>query len=684
MDLLFERFLSEGRHEPPDIDLDIAHREREIILQYVYDKYGREHAAMVCEVVTYRGRSAVRDVARVLGFSQEQAGRLAAEANYHEAGDAARHLLNGGVQSAGLDPNDRKVQWLIRLVAGLHQLPRHRSIHVGGFVLSGEPLGEVVPVEPAAMAGRTVIQWDKDDLDMTGLIKIDLLGLGMLTMIQEGLKLVKEHHNIEIDPGRLDMNDPAIYDMLRKADTIGVFQVESRAQMSILPRLNPQCFYDIIVSIAIVRPGPIQGNIIHPYLRRRRGEEPVVYLHPTLEPILKRTLGVPLFQEQGMRLAVVAAGFTPSQADQLRRVMSHKRSQEKMNQLCLDLSAGMQTNGFSPEAITTITHQLRAFANYGFPESHAASFALLVFASAYLKHYFTSEFYCAILNAQPMGFYSPATLIRDAIRHGVEVRPVDVSRSSWNCTLEVCHSTEKKLALRIGLRFVQGLGMKSKATLEEAWRNGGPFISVDDVLQRSGLSPNELKILARAGAFGSLYSGRREVLWKILSCVRRKEETPLLDMLSENMTAPTPAMPEMNELEEIAADYRMLGHSTGRHPMSFYRNWVIRKGIRSCAELSNEKNGMKLGVAGSVICRQRPATAKGFVFLTLEDETGMANVIIRPQVFDKYRQTILDTSFLVIQGRLQSQSGVLNIIAEHAEPLPCLPDSPDVPSHNFH
>ncbi len=364
MDLLFERFLSSGRNEPPDIDVDIAHQEREQVLQYVYEKYGREHAAMVCEVITYRGRSAVRDAARVLGFSQEQADSLSAEARHMEAQEAALNLRAGGAERAGLDLRDKRAQQLIRVVAGLHQLPRHRSIHVGGFVLCGTALGEVVPIEPASMDARTVIQWDKDDIDLMGLIKIDLLGLGMLTLIQEGLKLVQKYRGLDIDIGRLDMSDPAIYEMLTKADTVGVFQVESRAQMNILPRIKPKCFYDIIVSIAIVRPGPIQGNIVHPYLRRRRGDEQVTYLHPTLEPILKRTLGVPLFQEQGMKLAVVAAGFTPAQADQLRRVMSHKRSLERMAALCEDLAAGMKKNDFSQEAIETITHQLRAFANY--------------------------------------------------------------------------------------------------------------------------------------------------------------------------------------------------------------------------------------------------------------------------------------------------------------------------------
>jgi len=715
MDLLFERFLSEGRGEPPDIDLDIAHQEREKVLQYVYEKYGRNHAAMVCEHITYRGPSAVRDAARVLGFSQEQADRLSAESHFYEALEAAEGLARGGAASAGLDPKDRRVQLLIRVVAGLDRLPRHRSIHVGGFVLSGEPLGQLVPIEPASMKDRTVIQWDKDDLDPVGMIKIDLLGLGMLTVIQEAVKLVKKHRGIDIDLAHLDMNDPAIYDMFRKADTIGIFQVESRAQMSILPKLNPQCFYDIVVSIALVRPGPIQGNIVHPYINRRRGEEPVTYVHPSLEPILKRTLGVPLFQEQGMRLAVVAAGFTPAQADELRRVMSHKRSREKMAKLCQDLARGMEANNFSQEAIATITHQLQAFANYGFPESHAASFGLLVYASAHLKNYFAPEFYCAMLNAQPMGFYSPATLIRDAIRHGVEVRRADLAMSSWDCSLESnvpanvgaevrcasptlpgkppavplrCDRAEGSLpALRIGLRYVQGLGEKSKQALEEAWQNGGAFTSIEDVCQRSGLGWKALQILARAGAFQSLCSGRRDALWKVLSLARAKKELPLFaeSQVSKGNEKTMPDnIPPMDNLESTIADYQTMGLSTERHPMTYYRQWAEEKGINSCAGVLTREDGMEITVAGGVICRQRPETAKGFVFLTMEDETGMANVIVPPKTFESYRKTLMNNTFLAITGKLQLDQGVCNIIAHHMEALPPISKGLHLPSRNFH
>lgn len=679
MELLFERFLSEGRNEPPDIDLDIAHQEREIVLQYVYEKYGRDHAAMVCEVITYRGRSAVRDAARVLGFSQEQADALASQAHYGEASAAALSLASGGLEKLGFDVNDRRVQLLLKVVAGLDQLPRHRSIHVGGFVLSAQPVGELVPVENAAMENRTVIQWDKDDIDLVGLIKIDLLGLGMLTMIQEALKLVQAR-GTTIDIGRLNMRDPAIYAMLQRADTVGVFQVESRAQMNILPKLKPSCFYDIVVSIAIVRPGPIQGNIIHPYLRRRRGEEQVVYLHPSLEPILKRTLGVPLFQEQGMKLAVTAAGFTASQADQLRKVMSHKRSLEKMAALCNDLAAGMRKNGYTEEAINTITHQLRAFASYGFPESHAASFSLLVYASAYLKLYYPAEFLCAILNAQPMGFYSPATLIRDGVKHGVVVLPVDLAVSSWNCTME-------EAAVRLGLRYVDGLGPQSRASLEQAWRKG-PFLSIADVVERSGLPSSDLKVLAKAGAFQSFCEDRRQALWQVLSLLRPKRSLPLIEALTgyDELVEEPVSLPSMTELEQVEADYRTMQLSCGRHPMSFYRDWARRQGIHSCLGLRSLEDGDDVAVAGSVICRQRPGTAKGFVFLTLEDESGMANVIIKPKLFDLYRQTIMSSSFLKVEGRLQIEQGVCNVIARHFESLPPISEDLEqaIRARNFH
>lgn len=690
MDLLFERFISEGRDEPPDIDLDIAHQHREIVLQYVYNKYGREHAGMVSEAITYRGRSAVRDAARVLGFSQEQTEKLVPVSHWAEASEAAAALVNGGIVQAGLDPKDRRVQLLVDIVAGLDRLPRHRSIHVGGFVLSGEPLGKFVPIEPASMKDRTVIQWDKDDLGPVGMFKIDLLGLGMLSMIQEGIRLIALHREIKFDMAKLNMNDPEVYKMLCEADTIGIFQIESRAQMSILPKLQPKRFYDIVVSIALIRPGPIQGNIVHPYIRRRRGLEEVTYMHPSLVPILERTLGVPLFQEQGMRVAIIAAGFTPVEADQLRRVMSFKRAEEKMSAICEKLAIGMRKNGFTDQAISSLISQLEGFANYGFPESHSASFALLAYASSYLKKYYAPEFYCAMLNAQPLGFYSPNTLIRDAMRHNVEVRPVDLAKSSWDCTLEKVEDGKDKgkepFALRLGLRYVQHLGPKAKELLEEAWKNGGPFTSAEDVLQRSKLGWKTLQVLATAGAFETFIPERRKALWEVIAMAKRKR-LPLFEMLekpalSEDDSASR--IPPMRELEKIVADYKTQHLSVYEHIMQFYRPWAKQHGMKCCADLKNGENGEYLTLAAGVICRQKPGTAKGYMFFTLEDETGLANIVIKPKTFAAYKDTLLHHNFLAVSGQLQIDEGVINIITNHVEPLPVLAGQPELQSRDFH
>jgi error-prone DNA polymerase len=621
-ELLFERFLSEERGGAPDIDIDIEHEQREEVLQYVYRKYGREHAAMVCEAITYRGRSAVRDAARVLGFSTDVADLLASEAERREAADAADALENGGLAACGLDPAERRVRALIHVVRGLDQLPRHRSIHVGGFVLTEEPLSFVVPIEPAAMKERTVIQWDKDDLEFTGLIKIDLLGLGMLTCLAKTIRYIRESRGVTIDLSQLPAADPEVYKMIQAADTVGVFQIESRAQMNSLPRLKPENFYDLVVQVALIRPGPIQGDMVHPYVRRRRGEEPVTYLHPDLEPILHRTLGVPLFQEQGMKVAVTMAGFTPGQADILRRAMGFKRSHEAMASIEPALRAGMTDRGVTPEVQDYIVKYLTAFANYGFPESHSASFALLVYASAYLKCYYAPEFFSGLLNSQPMGFYAPGTLVHDARRHGVDVRPVDLAHSAWDCTLEPgdgkslegrarretrgdisagkggggiepradiwsAPASEEPLpdaarheargsscrprpsprnptargstpcpttapdqpAMRIGLRYVRGLGSKAGDKLKAAWEAGGPFTSVEDVVRRSGLGLPALKILAEAGAFDTLWGpGRRSALWEVLAQLARKPLTPV-------ESKQQPKLKEMGTVELVAADY---------------------------------------------------------------------------------------------------------------------------------
>jgi error-prone DNA polymerase len=708
LDLLFERFLSESRHEPPDIDLDIAHQERERVLQYVYERYGRAHAAMVCESITWRGKMAVRDAARVLGYPQATSDALAAEVERSGGADAVKRLIEGGLEAAGLDPADPRTRALLRIVSGLEDLPRHRSIHVGGFVISDRPIGEIVPVERASMPDRTIIQWDKDDLDLPGFIKFDLLGLGMLTMLSDAIRLVRESRGVVLDLAALPPDDPAVYDMICDADTVGVFQIESRAQMNTLPRVRPRCFYDLVIEVALIRPGPIQGDMVHPYLRRRRGEEPVTYLDPRLEPLLGRTLGVPLFQEQGMKVAIVLAGFTPAQADNMRRAMGFKRSHRKMQEVEQDLIAGLSANGVAPGVAEKVLQYLTAFANYGFPESHSASFALLVYASAYLKRWYAPEFTCALLNAQPMGFYSPATIIHDARRHGVEVRPIDLAISKWDCTLEVSSSRCREgsrpstkegredpdaakraggggspedasgalrrpasggespppppPALRLGLRFVHGLGARARDRLRAA-RETGPFRSVEDVVARSGLGPSELRVLAEAGAFESLWPGRRDALWEVLR-QSRGDAGPL----ARRAVRRAHRLPAMSEFERVLADYRTTGLSPGAHPISFLREQLTRRGILAARALERTENGQKVRVAGLVICRQRPGTAKGVMFITLEDETGFANFVVMPDLRKKLRG-VLRAPLLLLEGIVEREGAVINVLVRGAEAL---------------
>jgi error-prone DNA polymerase len=682
MELLFERFLSEDRREAPDIDVDFAHRDREQVIQYVYRRYGRGHAAMVCEAITFRGRSAVRDAARVLGFSVQQAERLADEADRSSARATAEHLLGGGAAAADLDPADHRVRMLAEVVRGLHELPRHRSIHVGGFVLSREPLADVVPIEPAAMPERTVIQWDKDDLEPVRLIKIDLLGLGMLTMIQDALVLIRRHHGVVVDLARLPMDDPAVYNLLCRADTVGVFQVESRAQMNTLPRLAPRTFYDLVVEVALIRPGPIQGEMVHPYLRRRAGEEPVVYPHPSLEPILERTLGVPLFQEQGMQVAIAAAGFTPGEADELRRAMGHKRSHERMAKICQKLIDGMARNGIDPDVGRRIFNQIAAFADYGFPESHAASFALLVYASAWLKRYYHAAFSCALLNAQPMGFYAPSTLVEDARRHGVVVRGVDVMRSDWDCTMEADetrgHADERTHALRVGLRYVRGLGEKARERLEPLLAGDRPA-ALEEWVRRSGLHVAQLRALAEAGAFDSLWPNRRSALWEVLKQARGSAG-PLAPMAEGRRPAP---VPPLTPVELTEADFRVTGLSPAGHPLRHLRKALDAQGVVRAADIARQRDGAWVAVAGIVICRQRPGTAKGFCFVTLEDETGLANVVIAPKLFEQHRRLVVRSPLLVVEGILQEEQGVLNVRGRRFAALDQKAGAAFVPSHDF-
>ncbi|HKV51980.1 MAG TPA: error-prone DNA polymerase [Gemmatimonadaceae bacterium] len=698
--LLFERFLSEDREGAPDIDIDFAHRDRERVLQYVYERYGREHAAMVCEQITYRTKSAIRDAARVLGFSMEQADALSLRSDRFQeeeerprpnAAPAPRSpfpLPPSDAVAASLDVGGRRVRALPAIVRGLRRIPRHRSIHVGGFVLTEEPLSHIVPIEPAAMDARTVIQWEKDDVEAMGLVKIDLLGLGMLTLIQDCLLYIRDTRGHTVDLAQLDYTDQAVYDDLCRADTIGVFQVESRAQMNTLPRLKPRCFYDLVVEVAIIRPGPIQGDMVHPYLRRRAGEEEVTYLHPSVKPILERTLGVPLFQEQGMQVAIAAAGFTPAEADALRRAMGHKRSHERMAAICERLIEGMRRHGIPEETARRIYNQINAFADYGFPESHAASFALLVFASAYLKHYYAPEFTAAILNAQPMGFYSPGTLIEDARRHGVPIRPVDAARSTFDCTLERDAATPiASPAVRLGFRLIKGLGSRSRDVLDTALRDGGPFQSIADFVRRSGLDRRALRTVAESGALDSFVPDepdarrRRAAIWRMLETLRGEAGA----LAPNRPTLDVPAsVAAMSTLELTAADYRLTGVSFHGHPLKHLRELLTPNGVRSAREVLALPDGSRdVAVAGLVICRQRPGTAKGFVFLTLEDETGLVNVVVTPQRFERQALLITTAPLLLVRGALQVEQRVVNLRGDTFRALRIDVGAEGIRSHDF-
>ncbi len=653
LQLLFERFISEERREPPDIDIDVANNRREEAIQYVYNKYGRQYAAMVCEVISYRGRSAVRDVGKALGFSPDEVGKLAKLLDHYANADEVQQRLG----ETDLNLSDRRVGLLIELCREVRKFPRHLGIHVGGMVVTKKPLSQVVPVENATMPDRSVIQWDKDDAADAGLVKIDLLGLGMLSLIDIALKMIKKRRGVEIDPAHLPYDDPKIYDLICRADTVGVFQIESRAQMNALPRHKPRCFYDLVIEVALIRPGPIQGDMVHPYLRRRNGEEEITYPHPKLKPILERTLGVPLFQEQGMKVAVAAAGFTPSEADELRRAMGHKRSREKMAALSDKLIKGMMANGISLEAAEKIYTQLAAFADFGFAESHAASFALLVYVSAYLKVYYPQEFYCSLLNSQPMGFYSPSTIVYEAQRRGIEIRGVDISRSEWDCTVE-------EEAVRLGFRYVKSLGDAARDKIEPA-RAKRPFTSVRDFVFRTGLNQGGLEQLALVGAFDCFGLSRRQALWQVLSC--RQQSPQELPIEFEDRGGAL--LPDMNITETLSSDYKGMDLSTGPHVMQLARPQLKKRGVASAADLMLIPQGRTVHVAGAVVIRQRPVTAKGFIFLTLEDETGFSNIVVKPPMFKRFRKQILFSNLLVVKGHLEKNEGVINVIGRDFVPF---------------
>ena len=661
--LLFERFLSAERREPPDIDVDFEHERREEVIQAIYERYGRERAAMVSEVICYRGKSALREVGKVFGLSLEQVERLSAVVSWWDKIDS---VAKKRLTDAGVDPDDGRIALILRMSQAIQGFPRHLSIHVGGFVLSATPLVEVAPIEPATMPGRTVIPWDKDDLDTLGFFKVDVLGLGILTAIRKALALAQRNPCIQaataIDRlAKIPAEDPVVYEALCRADTVGVFQIESRAQMAMLPRLRPNKFYDLVIEVAIVRPGPIQGGMIHPYLRRRRGEEPEDVPHPSLAPILDRTLGIPLFQEQVMQIAIVGAGYTGGEADQLRRDMAAWRRTGNLERHRERLAKGFAARGISNEFSERIYAQIHGFADYGFPESHAASFALLVYASAWLHVHHPAEFAAALINSQPMGFYSASTILQDAQKHGVEVRPVSVERSDWDCTIET--DDMGRAAARIGLRQIKGMSEASGRRIEAA-RRERPFANLEDLASRCALKHDELEALAEAGALDALVPGRREAMWKV-----QAPRAPTGSLLAGvDLADAMPCLPPLSRAAQLVLDYERTGLSVTDHPMRLMRPKLPRS-IKSAAELGTMAHGRSVTTAGMVICRQRPGTASGVVFITMEDETAFINLILYARVFDNFRHVATTSSLLVAHGKIERDGDVLYVIVDRLERL---------------
>ncbi|MBS0202448.1 MAG: error-prone DNA polymerase [Planctomycetes bacterium] len=667
IDVLFERFISRERGEAPDIDVDFEHERREEVLQYLYDKYGRERAGMTAEVITYRPKSAVRDVGKALGLSLDRVDTLAksVEHSRHEGDVLASRFLE-----VGFDPTSRLGRQLVLLVEQLLGFPRHLSQHVGGMVITHSPLCELVPIENAAMANRTVIEWDKNDLDELGILKVDCLALGMLTAIRKSFDLLHGWQSLH-DPNAapytlatIPAEDPAVYDMLCRAESIGVFQVESRAQMSMLPRLQPRRFYDLVVEVAIVRPGPIQGNMVHPYLRRRSGEEEVSFPSEAVRHVLEKTLGVPIFQEQAMKLAVVAAGFTPGEADQLRRAMGAWRRRGVMEPFRQKLLAGMLSRGYDEEFASRVYEQIQGFGEYGFPESHAASFALLVYASAWLKRHHPAVFTAALLNSQPLGFYAPAQLVSEARRQGVAVRPVDVNASDWDCTLET--SDGQSPALRLGWRVLRGFRQSTAARIGSA-RTAGPFVSQAEFARRTGLGRAELTLLAKSDAFRSLETTRRAALWEAMP---DREDSPLFGDLDES--EPGVALPVMSPAQEVVADYQTAGLSLRAHPLTFLRPDLNEYRVTRAADLAHVEPDRRYRVAGLVLLRQRPSTAKGITFMTLEDETGTANLIVHVNVWERFRPIARQASALIAHGILQRQDDICHLLVDRMDDLTSL------------
>lgn len=676
-ELLFERFISSARNEPPDIDVDFEHERREEVIQYIYEKYGRERAGLTATVITYRTRSAVRDVGKVLGLSEDAIGALLGTV----WGSSSSRIPEEQAKEAGLDPEDTRLKLTLDLAEQLKGFPRHLSQHVGGFVLTKAPLSEIVPISNAAMADRTVIEWDKDDIDALGILKVDVLALGMLTCIRKAFDLIRDHHGRDLTLATVPQEDPMTYDMVQQADTIGVFQIESRAQMSMLPRLKPKTLYDLVIQVAIVRPGPIQGNMVHPYLRRRRGQEAAEYPSEALKGVLERTLGVPLFQEQAMSIAIVGAGFTPDEADGLRRAMAAWRRTGKIEIYREKFLKGMRQNKYTQEFAERCFKQIEGFGEYGFPESHAYSFALLAYVSSWLKCHYPAAFTCALLNSQPMGFYAPAQILQDAQRHGVVVRPVDINASEWDCTLEPANAA-KGVALRLGFRQIKGL-KESDARAVVAARDGSyrdPYDVWRRVEGHSLTLLDTLEKLAKADAFASMAAepgglSRRQALW----AVKALRQQPLPLFASQEDSSPPPAglqggadavfelpspLPDLSPGEEVVEDYASLRLTLRQHPVEFLRETLAEKKVVSADQLQKMPADRKIAVAGLSICRQRPGSAKGTVFVTLEDETGVVNLIVWPHTFQAFRKEILRSSLLYAEGVLQKDGMVVHVLAD--------------------
>ncbi len=668
MDLLFERFLNENRSEWPDVDLDLPSGDkREQAIQYVYQRYGELGAAMTANVITYRGKSAAREVGKALGFDEETLGRLSSLIGHWEwrkkdesLGDNFRH--------AGFDIGHQRIAKYVELCERMQDLPRHLGQHSGGMVVCQGQLNRVVPLERASMPGRTVLQWDKEDCADLGLVKIDLLGLGMMAVMKDCLTLIPEHYGEQVDLAQLPQDDTEVYDTLCRADTVGMFQVESRAQMASIPRNAPRRFYDLVVQVAIIRPGPIVGKMMHPYMRRRQGREAVTYPVESLKPVLERTLGVPLFQEQLLRIAMVVGNFTGAQAEELRKAVGMRRSWKRMEELMVKLREGMVANGIAEKTQEEIVGSIQSFALYGFPESHAASFALIAYASAYFKVKYLAAFTCAMLNNQPMGFYAPAVLVKDAQRHGLRVRPVDVQASDAVCTVE--HGTDGALALRLGLIYAKGLKRQTAEALVAARRSGGAFASVEDMALRvPGMNRGDMAQLGRIGALNSLgeVAHRRDAIWQVEQVSR--PVGPLLkanhrEHGGEERTQRKVPLRQMSTEERLVADYAGTGLTTGPHPMAYRRAELRADGVLSAAELQRQPDGRRVIAAGAVIARQRPGTAMGFIFLSMEDETGISNVIITPQLYERERVLVTRGKFLRVEGKLQNQDGVIHVKAE--------------------